>query len=50
MVEEKIMELKNKLDDQITNNDGYEKIYKTSKEIDKLIIEYYKHYGLTGVK
>lgn len=50
MVQEKIVELKNKLDDQINNNDVYEKIYKTSTEIDKLIIEYYKQYGLSGVK
>jgi len=50
MVEEKIIELKNMLDNQIVNNDEYEKIYKTSAEIDKLIIEYYKQYGLTGVK
>jgi len=50
MVEEKIVELKNRLDNQITNNEEYENIYKTSAEIDKLIIEYYKQYGLTGVK
>lgn len=50
MVEEKIVELKNKLDDQIFKNDEYENIYKTSTEIDQLIIEYYKQYGLTGVK
>lgn len=50
MVEEKIVELKNLLDNQILNNDNYEKIYKTSTEIDKLIIEYYKQYGLSGVK
>ncbi len=50
MVDEKILELKNKLDYQIKNNDVYEKIYKTSTEIDSLIIEYYKQYGLSGVK
>jgi hypothetical protein len=50
MVDEKIIELKNKLDYQIDNNDVYEKIYKTSAEIDELIIEYYKQYGLSGVK
>jgi hypothetical protein len=50
MVEEKIVELKDLLDNQILNNDNYEKIYKTSTEIDKLIIEYYKQYGLSGVK
>lgn len=50
MVQEKIIELKKKLDDQIVNNDLYEKIYKTSVDIDKLIIEYYKQYGLSGVK
>lgn len=50
MVEEKINELKDILDKQIIQNDDYEKIYKTSTEIDKLIIEYYKQYGLSGVK
>jgi len=50
MVEEKIVELKSKLDNQIINNEEYEKIYKTSTDIDKLIIEYYKQYGLTGIK
>lgn len=50
MVQEKIVELKSKLDDQIINNVAYEKIYKTSTDIDKLIIEYYKQYGLSGVK
>ena len=50
MVEEKIVELKIKLDNQIINNEEYEKIYKTSTDIDKLIIEYYKQYGLTGIK
>ncbi|MDD2376579.1 MAG: Spo0E family sporulation regulatory protein-aspartic acid phosphatase [Clostridia bacterium] len=50
MVEEKIVELKNRLDNQIINNEEYEKIYKTSTAIDKLIIEYYNQYGLTGVK
>lgn len=50
MVENKIVELKNKLDDQINNNEEYQKIYKTSSEIDELINEYYKQYGLSGVK
>ncbi|MEG0872534.1 MAG: Spo0E family sporulation regulatory protein-aspartic acid phosphatase [Clostridia bacterium] len=39
--------LKRKLEDQILKKDSYDKIYETSVEIDKMIIEYYKTYGLT---
>lgn len=50
VLEEKIVELKNHLDNLIINNDNYDKIYRTSIELDKLINEYYKQYGLNGVK
>lgn len=50
MVEEKIVELKSLLDKLIINNDDYDKIYQTSIKIDKLIVEYYKQFGLSGVK
>ena len=46
MVVEKINELKQVLEDQITKKDSYDKIYETSVEIDKLLIEYYKEYKL----
>ena len=49
-IEEKIVNLKIKLESQIKKNESYEKLYKTSSEIDKLIVEYYKEYGLNGVK
>lgn len=50
MVEEKIVELRRLLDELIINNDDYDKIYKTSTKIDKLIVEYYRQLGLSGVK
>lgn len=37
----KLDKLKEKLKIQINNNDSYEMIYKTSIEIDKLLIKYY---------
>lgn len=49
-VEEKITRLKVKLSNQITNNDNYEDLCETSIAIDKLIVEYYKKYGLRGTK
>jgi hypothetical protein len=50
MVEEQINILRKKLDKQIELNDDYETICETSSKIDKLIIDYYKEYGLAGVK
>lgn len=50
MVKEKMDFLKKKLDAQILKNERYEDIYETSRKIDKLIVEYYKSYGLTGIK
>ena len=42
MIEDEINVLKEKLEYQIENNYPYEKIYKTSVEIDKLFVKYYK--------
>lgn len=50
MVEKKIVALRSKLDKQIVKKAEYNEIYKTSSEIDKLIVEYYKKYGLTWAK
>ncbi|MEG1705434.1 MAG: Spo0E family sporulation regulatory protein-aspartic acid phosphatase [Clostridia bacterium] len=50
MIEEKIIKLRDKLDRQINKNEKYEKIYETSSQIDKLIVEYYKKHGLTWAK
>lgn len=42
MIEEKIKKLREKLNQCITNDEKYEKIYKLSVELDELIAEYYK--------
>ena len=42
MIEDEINVLKEKLEYQIENNYPYEKIYKTSVEIDKLLVKNYK--------
>lgn len=42
MIEEKIKKLREKLNEYITNDEKYEKIYKISVELDELIVEYYK--------
>ena len=34
--------LREKLEQQVLQNDSYEQILKTSEEIDKLLVEYYK--------
>lgn len=47
MVADKINKLREKLDEQITNNVTYEEIYNTSMQIDDLIIEYYKEKDLS---
>ena len=49
-MEEKIINLKLKLENQIENEESYETLYKTSIEIDRLIVKYYKTYGLRGAK
>ena len=54
---DKINMLREKLDEQVQNNDAYDLILKTSQEIDKLLVEFYKSQesvkglcGLTLVK
>ncbi|MEG1141499.1 MAG: Spo0E family sporulation regulatory protein-aspartic acid phosphatase [Clostridia bacterium] len=46
MVESEIKVLRKKLEDQILSNESYSKIYQTSSEIDKLIVEFYKQIDL----
>ncbi len=46
MVVDSINALKQKLEEQIEKKDSYDKIYETSTEIDKLLVEYYNEYGL----
>ena len=40
--------LREKLEMQVLENKSYEEILKTSKEIDVLLVEYYKSLQLTG--
>lgn len=42
MVKEEINKLRKELENSIEKNDDYEKIYKISTDLDKLIIKYYK--------
>lgn len=49
-IEQKIINLKLKLENQIEKEESYKKIYKTSNQIDKLLVQYYKIYGLSGIK
>lgn len=42
MINEKICELREKLNKSIQNGEDYDKIYKISIELDELIAEYYK--------
>ena len=49
-IEDKIINLKLKLESQIEKNESYETLYSTSVEIDKLLVKYYKEYGLNGAK
>ena len=42
MIVEEINILKKKLEDQIMKEDSYDKIYETSIEIDKLLVDFYK--------
>ena len=48
MVIEQLNLLKKKLEDQVMKKDSYDKIYETSVEIDKLLIEYYKNNNNKG--
>lgn len=43
MVIEEINVLKKELENQITKNVSYDKLYETSVKIDTLLIEYYKN-------
>lgn len=42
MVDEKICELRDKLNTQIVSGEDYKNIYKTSVELDDLIAKYYR--------
>ena len=42
MLDEEILELRRKLNESITDNNNYDKIYKLSIELDELITKYYK--------
>ena len=42
MVNEKIENLKEELNELVANNASFEEIYRVSKLIDKYLIEYYK--------
>lgn len=44
MVVDQINILKKKLESQILQQDSYDKIYETSVEIDKLLVQYYNEY------
>lgn len=46
IVEPKINELKEKLDNLIITNAPYEEIYKVSRELDGYISQYYKEQGV----
>lgn len=42
MLTEKIMRLREKLEEMINSNADYDSIYHISTELDKLILDYYK--------
>ena len=47
-LDEKIDELRSKLNDLILNNANYDEIYKASIMLDELIVEYYKINKITA--
>lgn len=47
MIKEDIILLRKKMENQINENCPYDEVYKTSIEIDRLLIKYYEEYGLT---
>lgn len=47
MVANEINKLREKLEQQLLRNESYDKIYQTSKEIDKLVNCYYKEKDLS---
>ena len=46
---EQINVLREKLETQILENEAYEEILITSKEIDKLLVEYYNSISITNL-
>lgn len=46
MIIDEIALLRKKLEKQVTGKTSYHEIYNTSVQIDKLLIKYYKKYGL----
>lgn len=44
MITDEINILKKKLEEQLLNEDSYDKIYETSIRIDELLINYYKEF------
>ena len=48
MIVKEIDTLKEKMEKQISENRPYDEIYKTSVEIDELLVEYYNRYGING--
>lgn len=50
MMVKEIGTLKRKMEKQIVEKRPYSEIYETSVAIDKLLVEYYKKYGVSGVK
>ena len=42
MLDEEILELRRKLNESITKENSYDKIYRLSVELDELITKYYK--------
>ncbi len=50
MLVEEIDTLKQIMEKQIVENRPYGEIYETSVAIDKLLVKYYKLYGIRGIK
>lgn len=50
MLVKEIGTLKQKMEKQIVENRPYSEIYETSVAIDKLLVKYYKKYGISGAK
>lgn len=46
MIIDEISFLRKKLEDQIEDKSSYNQIYETSIQIDKLLVDYYRHKGL----
>ncbi len=50
MLNEEICELREKLNESITNGEDYMVTYKLSIELDELIAKYYRDHGFRGTK